>query len=98
MCSNSVSDTVLIMDLKTLRDAAELAINDARSVSEDFDDPINWEDLRCVRVVHWVDDSMDSGFTVEIEEASPDASKFRRWIKENIKERTGLDVNVITEW
>ena len=92
------SDTVLIMDLKTLRDATELAINDARSVSEDFADPINWEDLRCVRVLHWVDDNMDSGFTVEIEEASPDAAEFCRWIRENIKERTGLDVEIITDW
>ena len=83
---------------ETLRTATEQAIKEARLVSIDFDDPINWADLRCVRVVQWIDDSGDGGITVEIEEASPDASEFHRWIQENIKERTGFNVSVVTEW
>jgi len=81
-----------------LRDATEKAIANAKNIKEDFDDAINWADLRCARVFYWVDDYGDGGFTVEIEEASPDAWELRRWIEEAIKNETEMPVEVITEW
>ena len=88
----------LVRRFSLLRNAAETALADAKTIKNDFDDAINWGDLRCVRVLHWEDDSGDSGFTVEIEEAAPDAGEFRRWIAESIEENTGISAEVVTEW
>ena len=80
-----------------LRNAAEKAIDEAKKIKWGFSG-VNWDDLRCVRVRHWMDDYGDSGFTVEIEKASPEAGDFRDWIAEFIKEETGISADVVAEW
>ena len=74
------------------------AIAKAKAMRQEFDEPINWEDLQCTRIVHWMDDLGDDGFIVEIEEASPDALEFQHWVKEYIKEELNIDVDVVTRW
>lgn len=86
----------LVRRFSALRNAAETAIAAAEKIKHEFDDAINWADLRCVRVFHWTDDSGNSGFVVEIEEAAPDSGEFCRWISESIEEDTGITAEVTT--
>jgi len=88
----------MVRSFGLIRTAAEAAIAEAKTIRGEFEDAINWADLRCVRVCHWTDDTGDSGYTAEIEEASPGALEFRRWIEESIENDIGIIVEVITEW
>jgi len=53
------------------------------------DEPVNWDSLRCVEA--------SMRYVVIVEEASPDAYKFKAWMKRELKSR-GYDVEVVTEW
>ena len=89
----------LVRRFSLVRNAAETAIADAKTIKHRFSEAINWGDLRCVRVFHWTDDSGDSGYTMEIAEAAPDAREFCEWIADSIREDTGiLNLEVVTEW
>jgi len=88
----------LVRRFELIRNAAETAIADAKTIRGSFDDAVNWADLRCVRVYRWTDDAGDSGYTVEIEEAAPESVGFSGWIADSILKDTGLPVNAITEW
>lgn len=57
------------------------------------DEPVNWGDLRCYDV-----ETTKDKYIVRIEEASPNADKFKEYIQEWLQKWGWDNVEVITEW
>ena len=88
----------LVRRFELLRNATERAICEAQEIRNEFDDAVNWADLRCTRIFYWTDDSGDCGFTLEIEEVDPSSWTFGRWVAEAVEKETGITVEVNCEW
>lgn len=80
-----------------LRQAVEESIIEAPKADADFEH-VRLGYVRCLRVVWWKADSGDRGYTVEIGEAGEDVVEFERWLEEQIREKTGMCVDVTTKW
>jgi len=84
---------------RKIREAAEEAIQAAIRKGKVRRDAVNWADLRVVQVERCEADDGDIHYSVTIEEASPEAHEFQRFVREYIAERLGgCDVVVNTEW
>jgi len=59
--------------------------------------PVNWASVCCIDAVEWRSVHGDTGLTVVISEASPDAHELRAFVAEWLKDEFG-DVEVLTEW
>lgn len=75
-------------------EAIRVAVNQEVRV----DGAINWADISCTEVLYAVDSNGYSRFIAYVSEASSDAWKFRNFLEDRIKEKTGLQCEVITEW
>jgi len=53
-------------------------------------EPINWGDLRCFAV--------EEKYVVYISEASPNATEFKNYIKNELEKKGYKNVEIITEW
>lgn len=81
--------------LKDLRLATNQAL--ARAAGQ-VDGAINWADLACREVRKWTDDTGDSGYTVYIEEADPEAAALQQFVQEWVAAVGFIDVEVVTAW
>jgi hypothetical protein len=68
------------------------------AATEHIDDAFNPSDLKCIDAQWVVSVDGDSYYRVVISEASPDASKLRRHVFEQLAERGFHEVEVTTEW
>ena len=59
---------------------------------------VNWGDIGCYSAETYQDSRGDSGYRVNLEEASPDAWEFRAFIREYLWSHGFPDVEVRTEW
>ncbi len=84
--------------LQALLDATNQAIETARTQVRDFDEAINWGDLRCVTAEYSVDQDGCGTFKTMIEEAAPDCPVFHDFIQERLMAAGFPDVLVTTEW
>ena len=60
--------------------------------------PVNWASLHCYSARAWTDDEGQTGVTVEIEEASPDAIELHGYVSSELEKRGWPHVEVRTEW
>ena len=63
----------------------------------DFDDAVNWADLRVISVEYYETDAGTHGYRCYIEEASPSAHKLAAFVHDELLKH-GLNVQVVTEW
>ena len=61
------------------------------------DDAVNWGDLSCVQARLCLTDTGEMTYVVYLEEAAPDATCLREFVRKQLKEKFG-DVEVQTEW
>ncbi len=79
--------------IKTLY--SENGVNRAKITALGLDDEaINWGNLHCTELKILTDKEV----IIFVEEASPDAYKFKQWIAEKFKQKTGFMAKVVTEW
>lgn len=62
------------------------------------DGAINWAALACREVRKWTDDTGDSGYTVYIEEAAPEAGALQRFVRDALAMAGFEAVEVVTAW
>lgn len=86
--------------LKELKDAAEQACDDALNANarKELDDPVNWIGLSCRQAKMWLDEGGNRGYSVLIEEASPDAFELQRFITRKLAHAGFEGIEVVTEW
>lgn len=82
-------------------DKLEAIANEACKAAKDSDDlkeqAVNWGDLWCVNV-EWVCTKENEYWRVTIDEASPDAWKFKEFIQQYLFANGYPDTQVETEW
>jgi hypothetical protein len=79
-----------------IRAEVEEAIIAARDSG--MDDAVNWADLHCIRVEKCEEENGDIRYRATVEEASPMAEEFQMYVSEYIYDKTGLVVDIVTEW
>lgn len=82
--------------LAKLKQDTDDAIAAARDAS--INDSVNWGDLRCIDAYHAVNVDGDKWYAVEIEEVSPNAVRFRAFIRAQLEARGWSDVAIGLEW
>lgn len=58
----------------------------------------NWADLRCIEARQWTNQDGDTGWTVIVSEASPDAAELQGYVGLALMEEFGEAIEVETEW
>jgi hypothetical protein len=85
------------MTLDEIKAKVNALIQEAALDKEDFPEAINWGDLKCIDVVPY-SYSLDEGYYITIDEASPDCPIFQKWIANEMYLRHDINVTVETEW
>ena len=70
-------------------------IKEAYENRHNFNEAINWGDLKCIEVTPY---SLEEGYYIIIDEAAPECPEFQQWIENEMWERHSIDVAVSTEW
>ena len=81
-----------------LRNVANKACKLAVEKKTEIKGPVNWADLSCHEARYWCDDSGGYGYTVLIEEASPEAVDLMLFIGEEVRKSGYNDVYVQLDW
>jgi hypothetical protein len=88
------------LKLKQLKEATNAVLRDSLRLRHTTlkDEAVNWGDLFCASAEWRVDDEGRGYYAVQVEEASPDASVFARYVSEKLAEKGFAHVTVDTEW
>ena len=89
--------------LQTLEKTVNKALKQAAKNKSDFDgDAINWADLYCEDVRHYIDKDLNEGYVILIEEANPYSHKLidfvRLYLLEHLPELKEETIEIYTEW
>ena len=79
-----------------LREAKHLHASENGSPFDN--DPVNWADLSVHTVEYWETDGGTVGYRAYISEAGPSAGRLREYVREYLKARGFMDVDVVMEW
>lgn len=60
--------------------------------------PVNWGDLKCIDARKWQNNYGETGYSVLIDEASPEADQFCTFIHKKLAEFGFQGIEVNTEW
>lgn len=83
----------MTIDLKALQSATDRILSDPT-----LPNGANRADLRCIEARQWINQDGDTGLTVVISEASPDASELQAFVGLALMEEFGGSIEVETEW
>lgn len=62
------------------------------------DEPINWADIGCTRVVVGANQDGQWVAVATVEEASPDAWRLARWVEDAVSLLYPFEIEINTEW
>ena len=92
--------TILPMEIRETMRSLEERTDHLLSVLRpgDISDAINWANLNVVQVVYCVSSDGCEWYTVEVEEASPEAIKLHEYLYKHLGEGWGANIEIRTEW
>lgn len=82
-----------MINLKELQSATDRILS-----SPTLPNGANRADLRCIEVRQWINQDGDTGYTVIVSEASPDAAELQCYVALALMEEFGGSIEVETEW
>lgn len=85
-------------DLTALYQRTNEACESAFNLRKQIGGAVNWADLGCVSAEKWVNHLGETGYRVIIEEVSPGADDFRKYIWECLTDSGFTNVEISTEW
>ena len=93
----------LAMPFHALRAHANELLSEAKQMHQEgsslfAEDGVNWGDLSAHTVEFWESDTGDVGWRVYVSEASPTSNKLMAFMRDRLRARGFIGVEVLTEW
>jgi hypothetical protein len=85
-------------DLTRLYEAANKACVSAFEMSHTIKGAINWADLGCTEARSWTNHHGETGYSLIIEEASPDAYELAQFIQAELDKAGFKIIEIQLEW